>query len=332
MTLYSAYLTRLMILPTTILVLLAIAEENIDEIANFILQWKIILLAFQCTLWVVLFLIGRVELGAVYEVSRYRMNIGFNYPTMFADYVLDITILLLFCKRNNLRKRELIVAFSLTMVAFFLTNARAVLVWSVLLIIIFGVAQKTQIVDKPLSVATRMIVPILTIFMWIAIHLYSIGNKWGYRFDSLLNSRVRLNGYLSDMYGISFFGQRIHSYSGDISYRWLSRGGTFDCTYIWLMVEWGCIWLILLFIAFYKIGKLHNKYYNVLLVIWALNAMTDTSFMNGISSFPILLFSMCLSNDYCSRKRKGNDSLLYNAGYSANWIDGKYIGDMQDGR
>lgn len=290
---YSAYITGYKIIAITVLTIFAIRDEPIDEIARFIFRWKSLLLLNHTLLALILAIAGIVQISGYFEVTRYRMHFGYGMPGHFADYVLDIMILWIWINYENIKNQDYIKLFFAALVCYICTDSRTVFAVSVLLIGGVFLTKKTRKFDWSIQMISRWIVPLLTAFMFCVIRLFAEEAAFGYAIDSLLNTRVRLNGYRLEQYGVTLFGQNCPLIYNPIwSPVWKTGGGPFDNVYMWLSINMGIVWLILISGCFYLLANKKKPIINLLIIIWALCSMLDTDFLNGIRSFSILLITL----------------------------------------
>lgn len=295
--LYSAKTSGMMIVAQTVLIILAIRGENIDDIARFLFKWKCRFLLLNSIVAISFWTIGISEIGAYYEGGkRYRIHWGYGRPGHFADYILDLLVLWCWLHYENIKKQDYIKLFIIVLFTYLSTDSRVVFLVSALLPCLIWITRHTEKIDKVIQWGAKFIVPVLTFFMVFLIKAFSKNNAIAWKIDAILNTRVRLNGYYLSRYGISWLGRENLTGLGQFDPVWQSRGGTFDSAYTWLIVQMGMIWLIILTIAFFQLANRKNTLVNILLIIWALAAFIDTDFLNGIRSFSILLIVQLLNH------------------------------------
>ena len=295
--LYSAYITGYKIIVVTVLTILAIRQESINEVAKFIFGWKVLLLSINTILAFLLAIVDLADIGGYFEEgTRFRIHFGYGLPGHFADYVLDLIVLWVWINFKNIKKSDYIKLFFVTLVTYICTDSRTVFAVSLLLIVGVFLIKKTRKIDWLLRLTSSLIVPLLTAFMFCMIWLFAEKNVFAYIVDSLLNTRVRLNGYSLEQFGITWFGQNCMPVSNSYSMTWISNGGAFDNVYMWLCINMGIIWLILIAVCFYFLASKRQPIINLLIIVWALGAMTDTDFLNGVRSFSILLITLIFTS------------------------------------
>lgn len=299
-TLYSAIVTGMMLLPVTVLIILAIRREPIHKVAWFMYFWKIRFFIAHSVLAFALVPTGLSSIGGYYQANRrYRMNFGFCFAGQFADYVIDLMVLWTICNYEKINTKTYPRLILVAVLTYICSDSKTGFGVSCILIFMVWLTKNTMKCDGIIKKCAQLCIPFFTVFVFQTIVSFSRGKKWAYFIDSILTTRIRLNGYLLDLYGGTWFGQAIDSYSGEYSAIWQSTGSTSDCVYPWLVIEMGAIWLVLIAISFYILARRNDRLMNCLLLIWAFGALTDTDYLYGTCSFIMLLVSLVFTKDKC---------------------------------
>lgn len=294
--LYTAKITGIMLLPVTVLIILAIRNEPMDFVAKFMYFWKIRFFIIHSIFAFLLAPTGLSRIGGIYERNRrYRMNFGFNYAGQFTDYVMDLMILWIICNYDKLNKTSFIKLFIVAIFTYLCSDSKTGLGVSCILIVLVWLSKRTTKMDRIIRNFDQFSIPVLTGLLFYTINSFALGKSWAYYIDDLLTTRIRLNGYLYSIYGTTWFGQVIESYSGEYSEIWQSIGSTFDCVYSWLIIEVGAVWLILIALSFYILAKRRDRLLNCFLAVWILGALTDTDYLYGTCNCTILMLSLVFS-------------------------------------
>ena len=298
LTIYSAFVSGYMIIAITVLTILAIRQENVDDIAVFLFKCKSFFLGLNTIVVLLFWGVGIAEISTIYEAgTRERIHFGYGMPAHFANYILDLIVLWLWLKHKKAKTRDYILLSMVSIVTYLCTDSRVIFVVSLMLILgSFGI-KKTKIFNRLLSMVTKLIIPLVTGVMFLIIYLFAKGSSIAYAIDAMLNTRIRLNGYRLEQYGLTLFGQYCANVSEGYNPVWMTKGGAYDNTYMWLCINMGAIWLIILGVCFYKLSKMRRPLLNLLLIVWALAAVVDTDFLNGMSTFIILLMTLVLDKN-----------------------------------
>lgn len=297
-TLYGGFITGKMIIATTVLTIFSLRKENMKEIANFLYKWKVRLLFIHTVIAFMLTPLGIGYLNGYFAAGeRFRWSMGFGMPGQFADYCFDIIVLWVFCNFHRINNKRCLWLVAISIGVMLLSDSRLIFIDSVVLIFLIWIIRKTDKFNNIIKLAAQVIIPLLTGGIFYTMYQFSLGNIYAVFIDMLVNTRIRLNGYLYDLYGPTLFGQSITAYTGQFSEVWQSTGSTFDCVYPWLVIEMGAVWLIILIVTWFMLAKRDNPMINCLLIVWALAATIDTDFVSGGSSFIILLIVMLFSDE-----------------------------------
>ena len=127
--------------------------------------------------------------------------------------------------------------------------------------------------------------------------------------DKLLSARIRLGAYAYNNYGISLLGQDMNDINVIWDSFWQLSGFTFDCTYTFLMINQGIIWLFIIIVAFYFLAKRGTEQVWVMIIAWSLYAVTEVHGLNSFKCFPILLIAMCFNQNNGKYNRQSLKSL-----------------------
>lgn len=296
--LYSAVITGMMLLPVTVLIILSIRQESIHEVASFMYFWKIRFFILHSMLAFIFAPIGLSSIGGIYQTDRrYRFNFGFCFAGQFADYVLDLMVLWIICNYGRIKRKTYAILLFITVLTYICSDSKVCLGASCILIFLVYLIKHTTKYDKVIKLCAQFSIPVLTVFVFYTIDSFSKGEVWAHFIDKILTTRIRLNGYLYDLYGVTWLGQKIDSYRGEYSEVWQSTGSTFDCVYPWLVIEMGAIWLVFIAVSFYILTKREDSLMNCLLLVWALGVLIDTDYLYGTCSFIILLISLVFTKD-----------------------------------
>lgn len=289
--LYTGYITKYMILSISVLSLIAVCGENIKRIAQLTFTLQTALLAFN-TIYSLVFAILKMDTSVLWGYfengTRFRMYFGYGMPGHFADCILNLMIIWIYCNYDKICSCDYILLIGVAFFVYIVSDARIVL-WLMFILIIGTVLLKRDYFSKLIKLITRWIVPVCSIFMILSVKLYGEGKKIGYVFDNILNTRVRLCGYNLDRYGITLFGHYCENIGGDFSEKWVSTGGTYDNAYMWMIINMGIIWLLLMMIIMYWCSKCNNNLLCLLMIVWALGMMIDTDFIYTTCCFSLLI-------------------------------------------
>ena len=296
---YTGLVTGYMLITTTVLSVIAVKGENLQKIAKNTFQLQILLLLFNTAFSCIVSLLGYGTLwGYTEDGTRFRIHLGYGMAGHLADCILNLICIWIYMQKKIITRRQCAILISIAIAAFLITDSRTVFL--LMIFVIMGtrfVGRRNN--DEIIRSVTKIIVPGCTMIMLVSIYLYSIGNKIGYLFDRFMNSRVRLCGYNLERYGITMFGKYRTNEPGVgmLNLKWYSDGATYDNTYMWMIINMGIIWIVILTICMIEGSHRCAERECILLIALALGAMLDTSFINCACCFSILLVGQVIKNN-----------------------------------
>ncbi len=288
----------------TIVAIMAIANYDFDNIINFIYRWELFLFVVH-TGFALLFSFS-TEISIIQTISgEQRFNFGFGHPNTFSAYLFNLIIMWVWINYNKIKNKNIIAIFFIEFLSYLFTKTRTSMI-DVMVFCLVILAAKYLKQNKILSNIAKFIVPSFSIIIFVLITQFITGNPVILFIDEMLSSRLRLGSYAYYHYGLTFFGQNIPFNQITWDPFWQLNGFTFDCTYTSLMMMHGIVWLIALLLGFYLLGKMRNNRISIVIIAWALYAITEVHGLNGFLCFPVLLFSLVLTRE----KLKFNKKLI----------------------
>jgi hypothetical protein len=107
--------------------------------------------------------------------------------------------------------------------------------------------------------------------------------------DTFLNARIRLGAYAYNRYGLTILGRNFLSFHAVWDEKWKLNWFTFDCTYSYLMINMGVIWIVFIALIFWKLADYKSNKVNIAIVVWSLYAVSEVHALNSFLCYPILL-------------------------------------------
>ena len=300
--LYTAYQSGLMIVTTTVLTIFGIYKENKYRLFKNTIIFLVSTLILNTLLSLVIACItGDTSILCYYiEEGRLRISLGYGMAGHLADCIFNLFVLYTYIKGNKLSTFDNSLLFIIGILTYLITDSKLILCLGILFPLLINFSNHNK-EHKTLKIISIYIAPACTLFMLIAIMLYAKGNAIGFWLDKLLTSRIRLCGYNLDKYGCSLFGQLCDCSMNEFSFKWLSRGITFDNGYIYLMVNVGIFWLMLIYIVNLAASLKGDTVMYVYVIIFSLGLMVDTDFLISARLAPVLILG-----DYSMNVLAGN--------------------------
>lgn len=280
----------------TIIVCLAMREENLNEFLASVFKYESFFLIVHTGLAILLALFGSTSLYMNISGSR-RYCFGFKHPNFFSVYFFNLLILWTWINYDRVKLKQILMMFAVASVMMVLTRTRTSFITTTVFCILLMIAKSNSPYKKYLTPIAEFIVPLSAVFTLVCAKLYLMGNSIVALLDLLLSKRIMLNAYSISTYGFSFFGQKIDTYNVDWNSGWHLTQFTFDNLYAFLAVHQGFVWIVILSVLFYLLAKKKNLKINIFIISWALYGITETQGVNGFVCFPIFLIVLLFSQN-----------------------------------
>lgn len=281
----------------TVIICMAICDEDIDKIAVFMYKFERVFLILHTVFAICMSLFAGYPLFSnIYGV--YRLNLGFAHPNLLSVSLFCAIILWAWLNFDRITYNHILGIACISLVSYVLTKTRtALLVQFVFLFML--VCYKTRIQStKLLTWSAAVSVPIMGGVFLLLVGGYFSGNRLSYIADELLSGRIRLGAYAYELYGLTLFGENFNNLSIVWDAFWgLSGSHTFDCAYTYLFSNQGLIWFLVIVIAFVNLAKRNNVKINIMLIVWSLYGSTEVHVLDGAKFFPVLLISLLIGSE-----------------------------------
>lgn len=290
--LYSTMITKQYGFLITVIACLALRDENITKAINFIYKWELLLIIIHSAYAVFLSGISNYALYGGYY-GRIRFHFGFSHPNVFSIYLFNLIIMWIYLNYDKIKMKNIIIIFLISFILQLLTDTRTSFIDIIIVLLIVVIVKKWPN-NKIIKQLAMWITPTLSILVLIACKFYLTGNQLLLLLDSIFSARIRLGAYAYTNYGLTLLGQNMENINIEWDSNWRLSGFTFDCTFSYLMMNQGVIWLIIIIIGFYLLAKKGDDKIAIMVVAWGLYALTEVHGINGFRCFPILLLSILL--------------------------------------
>lgn len=235
--------------------------------------------------------------------DRRRFTFGFVHSNMFAVLTLSLIMMYVWLYPSRQYRLQLLGA-GITVVAVYLViNTRTFLIAGLLSIgMLLWVHVKNP--RDILRAAVRWVIPVLTGGMLVLMLLFNTGSGIAVLANKILNSRVHLGSYALKELGLSLLGQNVPFYDYiDPAASGLNTF-TFDNVYSYLLVQGGIVWLVLLWLAYYRMSRRASSVNCVMLLLWAVYGLCENVILNGYFLFPIFLTAAVLRRPGGKKRNK----------------------------
>lgn len=273
----------------TVILCMAMRKVDFDTVIKHIFVYETVFLIIQTCYSLASWVFLQVPFWQdVYGVNR--CSFGFIHPNMFSMYVFQLILMWVWLNYDRL-KQEHVVGFSaISFLVFIFTKTRTSLIDTlVLCLLLLFVHKEYGNSKKVLTVCAKYITPaaaIVTLFLSVT---FASGNPLSRIADRILNTRIRLGGYVYERYGMTLLGQDLSGMKVTWDSFWGITEHTFDNIYTAVAMNYGLVWLIFICIAYYKLAQKQNAKINICLIMWALYGITEVHGLNAFMCFPILL-------------------------------------------
>lgn len=233
------------------LLILVLGAYNVDFrkiLKTYIAVWSVLLV-----ITIIGAMTGLAENLVYYQGTRVRMALGICYPTDLAAYVAYLMITFLCVREKYISYIEIGGMFSLTIIIFYITDARTNFVVMLLLIILVLMVKVFENkVDLLMKKGNKVVVCIPIFFClisWIATVTFNETNEFLVRLDQgFLSNRLSLGKNAIDNYSVRMFGQYIIEHGLGGSLEWPEFYNFIDCSYISIAIKYGIAILVTIFV------------------------------------------------------------------------------------
>lgn len=279
-----------------VITILAIRQEELTGVLRLIRRCQTGFLIVHTVWFCVLWFQGLRPLFTIDDAGRARATLGFCHPNPLAAYFFNLVMLWVWEKYDSIGAKELACLFAAETAMFALTNTRTAYLCGILLLLLVGLAKHSGKAAAWISCAAKWIAPAAAGFMLVcsAAWLASPGNPILAGINSLLSRRVYLGAYAIRLYGFTLFGQPMTFDTSTSTPEWPIPFYTLDCVYLYCACCVGLLWLILICLSFYQLGKLRDPRISICVISWALYGTSEMITLNVFYFFPLLLISLLL--------------------------------------
>lgn len=263
------------------------------------IEFKKLLIAF---LWLSLISLIVIYLGDLFDIypdlsidlfredGKERHLMGFSFPTLLPNYFFHFVLCYIIIRGTNIRIAELILIVFLNYYLFYMTDTRAVY-YLINLLCLLLFLNKFWKINYRSKWGIGFLFRFSTLFSYIicfltAVYLQCTFNPqidWMLAIDKALSGRLWLGNHGFNEYGIHLFGANVE-YVGfsDVTE---TRGYFYiDSSFQQLLINYGIIPSLLLFIGFTKLASLiiqkNSVNLGLALIFLMLHSLTDPQLIN----------------------------------------------------
>lgn len=277
----------------TILMILAIRQDDLTPIIRIIRRTTTAFLVVHLCCYLYLLCTGRLTLFAVDPVGRVRADLGMGHPNTVGLFFLSLVMAWAWEKYDSLRPIHLVYILILGTGVYLLTDSRTTYACVIALCALLLSVKYSKWAVKWVNRIAGWIAPAVSLLL-LACSLLLKEQGLIRKINGLLSGRIQLSAYAIANFGFTLFGQQVDYGPIQNPEVWNIKipHFTFDCAYSYLWSNVGIIWLVLICFCFYRLSRLRNPRISLFLILWALYSITETLSMISVRFFPLLLISV----------------------------------------
>lgn len=294
--------------------ILVIGCFNIEfrKIIKYTLIVEIIVISIIITLALTKIIPNYNYIRKINNTSRYAL--GFAFPSYPAIFVYSLTCIYLFYRDKKVKIIEYIMLFLINLILFFATNTKFELVCSILMItasILYKYYSKDWI-DKLIKYCAKYIMIFLTVISIFIAFTYNSNNKTYSFINKTLSNRLYLMSTAVKEYGLPAFGKKIDWIDRNAIVNGDKQGeseNVVDNGYIYIILNYGWVFLIVLEIGYYKLVEIEekkgNKFFKYIIIILGIHTFINPQLMQLVyNPFMLVLIDAILDEDKRNKNEK----------------------------
>ena len=279
--------------------IIAMQDVKLKEVIKYTAFTKTLLLCIHVFVYGVIFVLSPENIHLIVRngVARHYFLLG--HPNTFSMYVLWNTFEYLYVYYEKIKKRHLLLLWSVNITFYLFTNSNTsflVSTFTYFLVLLDKLEWKRF--QHVLRLVSR------NIFIWFALFFcgvsvfYTRFNGKLLEFYHILNEaltgRLLYGAYTYDVYGLTLFG-RIITFPVKSYWRgfWFDTM-VFDNSYIWLFTIYGSVYLIFIGLSLRWVGKYTIKEEMLLIIAYCLYGVMESYIINAAICFPLLIIGKYL--------------------------------------
>lgn len=298
LSLCSTIISGQSVIVITVVTILAIRGLDFSITIRKVRIWSTWFLCIHTFYFIILYLLGKVQLFMVDGAGRVRAAFGFGHANSFSIYIFNIILMWVWEKYDDLSLKDILKIALLGIILFELTDSKTSFLCMLVLLVLLTFVLYRKLPIGWINTTAKWIFPGLSVFYLFSYRLFLKGNMIIQLLDKMLTGRIMLGAYALEKCNLSFIGQKMNFGSVAWTPEWKLNYFTLDCTYTSMWVNIGWIWIIVLSVCFYMLGKRKEIKTSVFIIMWSLYAITEVHGMDAYLCFPILMVSTLLNDRY----------------------------------
>lgn len=278
----------------SVITILALRQEDISDVFRF-LRWCLTISLLILTLaFAVKYFQGQRQFIEIDNVGRRRVRLAFVHANTLSIYILNLMLLWIWEKYDSIGPRAIAGLLLTSVAVYLLTDCRTAFLCEMLLCLMIVLAKYGGKAAGLLHFGARWAAPAAAVFMLVCSVMWLAPTRSPFveKVNRLLSGRVYLSAYAVSHFGFTLFGQSMPLDPVTVSPDWPTPFIALDCVYSFFCCCIGAIWLILICVSFYKLGKLRDLRISIFLIVWAFYGASETLTLYVILFSPLLLISI----------------------------------------
>ncbi len=290
---YTSFLCDYFAITMSYLTLVGIKNINISKALKVIAITIgiYLLICFIYFLW--FYITDRESLPyyAITDNNTKRFYIFFNNPNSFAAFTFWSLAIYLYLLRDRKNIIKYIIYIIINALVYYFTVSRTTLILSIILLCAFFAIEKNWKIcnEKLLKFLAKYSFLICAVFSLLSVVGYNIFPSFFDKIDDLLSRRISLGVIAYEMYGMTFLPKAIEF----PLVKWKNKYAanlTLDNAYIRSTINFGIIYLFIIYWIILKGLKLKNdKYELILIIVMSISALSECYIFSTYFCFPILI-------------------------------------------
>ena len=278
----------------SVITILALRQEDISDVFRFLRWCLTISLLILALAFAVKYFQGQRQFIEIDNVGRRRVRLGFLHANSLSTYFFNLMLLWAWEKYESIGPRAIVGLLITTVAMYLLTDSRTAFLCEMLLCLMIVLAKYGGKAAGLLHFGARWAAPAAAVFMLACSVMWLAPNRSPFvvKVNRLLSTRVYLSAYAVKHFGFTLFGQSMPLDPVTVSPEWPTPFFTLDCAYSFFCCCIGAIWLILICVSFYKLGKLRDMRISIFLILWALYSVSESLTLYVYFFSPLLLISI----------------------------------------
>lgn len=277
---------------TLVMVLVAMKKIDFKKIVKFLFVLNLFFILIHVFLYIVYMIFDINTLNVAVRTTetgeKLRYSFFFSHPNVFGMYVFWTLAMFFYIYYKKIDIKVYIVSILIALFIYYYPNSRTSAL-EIVFLVIFTALSKKGYSFKWLPYA---FIAIITVSL---LGIFFIENPIISQLDNLLNTRISIANIIYNNYGIHLFGNDITG-GTPVTYvngRYLSSLTIIDSSYYSLLLNYGSLSYILVIYALFCVTRYTNnkkdEIDNVMLIVFFIYALSETSCLSPVLGFPIML-------------------------------------------